>query len=455
MSNLLGLNTAFSNLNIENFQEYDFSVAISLLDYDAVIIDVSNIAKKCYGTSAGLYQNKIRLSDYASHQIVEDYNTIREQIIELLKHRRNVFILMGRNENCYIYTGEREYSGTGKNARQTLMVKEFNTYSFLPISVKPTHICGTEIDICCKSPYRDFLKLTEDKSQYDSYFTVKEDSTPLARIKGTDKIVAAVVPYENGKIVLLPRPYYKGAYEKTEYWEECGREYLKGLCELCNRLSNSEKELSLPGWAHKMHILDETTEIQRQKEIQEQIKVLKLQLADQENRIAEIQEYKLLLTASGSSLEEIVKKVLSELGFSILDAAKGRSDIVAKYGEISVVAEIKGVTKSAAEKHAAQLEKWVSQHIEENNAVPKALLIVNGFCDIPVIDRTEDVFPHQMLKYCEARRHILITTTQLLCLYIEAQRNPAGNEKRIEELLSSVGKYERYQNISDYLDPKE
>ena len=50
---------------------------------------------------------------------------------ELLKQGRNVFVLMGNNDNCYIYTGEKQYSGTGRNARQTNIVREFNAYSLL------------------------------------------------------------------------------------------------------------------------------------------------------------------------------------------------------------------------------------------------------------------------------------------------------------------------------------
>ena len=109
------------------------------------------------------------------------------------------------------------------------------------------------------------------------------------------------------------------------------------------------------------------------------------------------------------------------------------------------------MTKSAAEKHAAQLEKWVAQYIEENEVSPKGMLIVNGFCDMPLNERLEDVFPQQMLKYCVSRGHVLLTSTQLLCLYIEVCKNPICKEERITELLSCVGKYERYREIKDYL----
>lgn len=79
----------------------------------------------------------------------------------MLKQGRNVFVLMGNNDNCYIYTGEKQYSGTGRNARQTNIVREFNAYSFLPIKLNVTEVVGERIDICCSSPYRDFLLIQE------------------------------------------------------------------------------------------------------------------------------------------------------------------------------------------------------------------------------------------------------------------------------------------------------
>ena len=171
----------------------------------------------------------------------------------------------------------------------------------------------------------------------------------------------------------------------------------------------------------------------------------------QKKQLCKIQKYKILLTASGPVLEEIVKDVLISLGFTLKQTQKGRSDIVAEYNNINIVAEIKGVSKSAAEKHAAQLEKWVAEFIEENDKVPKPLLIINGFCNTPIDERTEDVFPNQMLKYCNSREHALITTTQLLCLFIEITQNPECANERLSELLSCVGVYQRYKDTNAYL----
>lgn len=448
---IVGINTCFESLEYENFDEYGFSSRISLLDYDAVVINADHLLRGYTTSYDGTYQNKVRLSDFNSAQIVEDFNKIKGQIEELLKQGRNVFVLMGNNANCYIYTGEKQFSGTGRNARQTNIVREFDAYSFLPINLNVTEVVGEQIDICCSSPYRDFFTNTRTCYYYASYFSVAEKSTILGKIKGTDKAVAAVIPYGSGKIVLLPKIYEEEEYRTENIWKENGKKYLDSLFELNHRLNISDEEMDLPEWVNNIYILDEKARVRKQSTIENKIAKLQEELENERVAIQAVQKYKLLLTSSGSVLEEIVKQVLAEIGFNLLEAEKGRSDIVAKYGENAIVAEVKGVTKSAAEKHAAQLEKWVAQYVEENEVLPKGILIVNGYCDIPLNDRSEEVFPQQMLKYCVTRGHVLLTSTQLLGLYIEICKNPACKEERITELLSCVGKYERYRETKDYL----
>ena len=168
----------------------------------------------------------------------------------------------------------------------------------------------------------------------------------------------------------------------------------------------------------------------------------------------DIQKYKALVTESGSQLEDIVSDVLRELGFKLKETVTGRSDVIADYNSRGVVVEIKGLTGSAAEKHAAQLEKWVSEFIQDTKKVPKALLIVNAFSQTPISKRkTKKVFPDQMLRYCRAREQCLISTTQLLCLFIDIQNNPETKEEKICELLDTVGVYEKYPNVEEFLRP--
>lgn len=448
---IVGINTGFELIEYENFDEYDFSARISLLDYDAVVINADYLIGNYTAAYDVNYLNKIRLSNYNSAQIVEDFDKIKGQIEELLKQGRNIYVLMGNNSSCYIYTGEKQFSGTGKNARQINMVREFDAYSFLPVGIKVVEVVGDQIDICCSSPYREFLTNTKDCYYYGSYFSVPRNGTKLGKIKGTDKAVASVIPYGDGKIILLPQVYWEDEYEKTEDWKISGKKYLDCLFELNRRLNISDEEMDMPKWANDIHILDERARLKSKNTIQNKIAKLQQELENESAAIKALQRYKLLLTSSGGVLEEIVKQVLAELGFTILEVEKGRSDIIAMYGENAIVAEVKGVTKSAAEKHAAQLEKWVAQYVEENEVLPKGILIVNGYCDTPLSERIEEVFPEQMLKYSVARGHALLTSTQLLCLYIETCTDPLCKDDRITELLSCIGRYERYRETKDYL----
>lgn len=181
---LVGINTCFESLEYENFDEYEFSERISLLDYDAVVINADYLIRYYTTSYESSYQNKTCLSEYYSAQIVEDYNKIKGQIEELLKQGRNVFVIMGSNDNCYIYTGEKQYSGTGRNARQTNIVREFDSYSFLPVRLNVTEVVGEQIDICCSSTYREFFSNTKACYYYAAYFSVPENGTILGKIKG-------------------------------------------------------------------------------------------------------------------------------------------------------------------------------------------------------------------------------------------------------------------------------
>ena len=285
---------------------------------------------------------------------------------------------------------------------------------------------------------------------YNAYFETTTEST-LLKIPNSNKAISAVFAYEKGKIIVLPCPYDEDCFENEKDWKKHGKNYLNALLELNNALNSSADSFTLPLWTDNIKILNEEDEEAKLEQDIKKLDAIKAKIRKREELLNKIRQKKILISASGTPLEEIVKTTLQEIGFILCKTEVGRSDIIASYNNIDIVAEIKGVSKSAAEKHGAQLEKWVSQFIEEKECTPKPLLIVNGYCDTPLKERTEEVFPNQMLRFCEARDHALITTTQLLCLYIEIKNNPTCASERINELLSCVGKYQRYLDFENFL----
>lgn len=129
-----------------------------------------------------------------------------------------------------------------------------------------------------------------------------------------------------------------------------------------------------------------------------------------------LDERKILFTGSGAALEHVDEKALTALGFEVESGAPGRTDRVLTFGGTPAVIEIKGKAKSAAEKDAAQLEKWVAGHHVEHEVQPKGILLVNAWRDLTLADReSRPTFPEQMLEYSTGRGHCLITGLQLLC----------------------------------------
>lgn len=446
--NILGINTCFDTIEYEGFTNNDFRSPISYMDYDAIIIDTSFLAQRYEEDYPATFEGKRSISKDESHLMVEEFKRTKEQITEFLKQGKNVYIIMGTNPNCIIHTGKKEYSGTGKNALVTNIVREFNTFSFLPIDLNITMVSGEKFNITCHSPYSTFFQATKDMIYYNAYFEVPKKSALLV-IPNTDKAISAVFEYEKGKIVMLP--YHYDEYHFESEWKKHEKKYLDALFELNNALISRSDSYALPLWSDNFKVLNEEDEEKKLEQDIKKLRNIEARIKKREKIIKLIKKKKILFTASGTPLEEVVKETLQEIGVTLCETEVGRSDIIASYKGIDIVAEIKGVSKSAAERYAAQLEKWVAQFIEEKGHAPKPILIVNGYCDTPLTERTEDVFPNQMLKYCEAREHVLITTTQLLCLYIDIKNNPDCAEKKITELLSCVGKYQQYLDFENYL----
>ena len=445
---ILGINTSFSSLNEKVIVQDSIRSTRLFLDFDIILIDTTDFFSAYREGYMSTHNGKELFSKEQSCSITEDFDRTNNQIIEYLKQGKTLFVVLGKNDRSYIYTGGTRYRGTGRDAQNLKYICEADPFSFLPVSIKPTFMDGERYSVICRAPYKHFFEKTKDVLCYNAYF---DTSKNVLATSPNGKAISAVFEVEKGKIVILPDYYTEGYFEDEEEGRKHIREYIDALIELNKALEVSEEAYHLPQWTDGIKVLSEMDEEKELQRIEKDLKTLEAKRNNQKDVLEHVQRKKRLIAASGSILEDVVKDVLQEIGFVLCEAEIGRSDIVATYKEIDVVAEIKGVTKSAAEKHAAQLEKWSARFVDKNERVPKALLIVNGYCETPLEKRTEEVFPDQMLEYCIARKHALITTTQLLCLYTEIKTNPECADERINELLSCVGRYQRYQNYKDYI----
>lgn len=435
---IVGINTNFSSTCLNKFpffSEITFDETISLYDYDAIIIN----PKICFSTSnvqRKKIENGLCLSSEAVFKYKTVFDSIRTQLIDLLQQGKNIYVIMNLPDKYYYINFDERY--------------DFNILSFLPFEVDYEVLEGKYFNIQKLEPYTSFFSSFQQFISYKNL--IKGDAIrKLVTMKNSEKMIAGIRELYNGKIIFIPdfsrspTAMLIFANESIKHETDNREElFIDAIFKLEEKMSSNIEE-TLPVWTESFSILNEDDLKTNILDIEYKLEKLKEELENKETELRKIQEYKYLLTSSGKNLEAIVKKVLNEIGFTLFETEENRTDVIAKYKDRDVVFEIKGVKHSAAEKNAAQLEKWVSEFISMNNKIPKAVLIVNGYYELPITERNEPIFPNQMLNFSKGREHCLLSTYQLLKLFIEIKQHPEKSEHLINELLNTVGVYENYK----------
>lgn len=380
------------------------------------------------------------LSESDSINIQQDIKRRRTEIDELLKIGRTVIVFMSQNQFCYHYTGEKQSSGTGKSRVFTNIVSKIDLLSILPENINTIGSTGSSIDCRAAEPYKSFFNENKDHFHYEAYFN-KSLGNPLYYIKGTNKVVASCLKIHNGNLLFIP------TFVDDED-EQLQKKFIDSVIKLVEELKRDTGDFEQPQWSEEYTLPSEISNKHQLKESELELAAVLEKINKQKEEILTLESYKLLFTGTGRALEIQVGKVFEELGFSVSEGIPGRDDLILERNDAVAVVEVKGVSKSAAEKHAAQLEKWVSEYIEVNEKMPKGILVVNAFKDLPLDKRNEDDFPHQMVTYSERRSHCLISGLQLLCLYFDCLQHPEKANELLDELLTTVGVYNKYNWLS-------
>lgn len=436
------------------FYEHDFvdcgnfSSSTSFLDYDMIVIDFRYILDEYTSALNGTYLGHKSLSDNDSARLLEDIERRKMEIAEMLKLGRSIIVYTPYDTICYVDTGKRDYSGTGKNARTTRIVEDVNLLSILPTKIKMVKASGANIEFRGDESFAAFWKQNSKYLSFDAYF--KENiGKPLFFIKGTDKAVGSYMNIDNGNLLIIPGFIDDGDDDKKEY------EFFKSLQKLVNEIKKSTGDFELPSWSKEYILPDEVKQKENIKKYENELKNLNNKISKQKKLIAKLEEHKILFTGDGKALEVQVGKVFNELGFQVSEGLPGRDDLILKFEDRVAVVEVKGVSKSAAEKHAAQLEKWVSNYYMLHEVEAKGILVINAYKNIPLKERTEDAYPNQMINYSEKRNHCLMTGIQLLNMYLYCTKNPERTKEVVNRIFDMSGLFTEFNDWTTFLDCKD
>lgn len=321
----------------------------------------------------------------------------------------------------------------------------FQMAMLFPISyaVDMDAVEGRDMDFVGPDGFRQFWNSIHKFATYQTRWRDGELGRALLRVRGFEHNVGSWLRHESGNVIFLPMLKFPTPADAGHF--------LDAVIRLVEALSPKSGKIELPKWTLDFTWFRLTafhSELNRTRE--ELQKVIGLEQAAFDQVILE-EALKILIAGKGPVLEEQVIETLREIGFKAEKGEPGRDDVILEWRGRAAVAEIKGKEKSAAEKDAAQLEKWVSGQFEKTGAVPKGILIVNAFCDTPLPERKHSAFPDQMLKYSKGREHCLITTTQLLGMLLAVRENPGKRAELIESIFNTVGVYAQFGDYNKFL----
>ncbi|MES2298969.1 MAG: hypothetical protein V4582_18130 [Pseudomonadota bacterium] len=406
-----------------------FESRISMLDWD-IILFKPDISDGIY--AAEDYQGKPSLSESVSFQLKENCEHWRREIKQAIDSGKNVFIFLSPVNEVYVDTGERRYSGTGRNRATTRMVQLYNNYAMVPFELKPVNTNGKAMKLSVLgaeilAPYWNAF------AESSSYAVLLDQAVPgiCLTTKNGDKPVGAIIriKHSNGALVLLPDiHFYSSEFledddEEGTTWtaeaEQFAVRFLSTVINLDKALKGAAEITPEPLWA------SDSTYVLAQE------RAFNLKLLEAERRVEQAQQEKealqekvsaagaprSLLYEKGKPLEVAIVNGLKTLGFSAAPFKDGTSefDVVFECAEGRLLGEAEGKdTKAVNVDKLRQLAMNIHEDLqrEEVMAPAKGVLFGNGYRLVPPSERSTQ-FTDKCITAATSQATALVTTSSL------------------------------------------
>lgn len=420
-------------------EETAFRSKRSLLDCDVAVLEPPS---EVFGSRE--YQGKTALDEAESFRFKESCNHWKGEISEALVAGKTIIIFLEPYRDFFIDTGQRTYSGTGRNQKTTTLVEPYDNYRWLPVPMADrTSASGSAI-----KPGRDLGVLRDywakfgEKLTYNLYFNDSAVDAMLVTKTG-DKAVAGVwrSPH-GGSIVLLPPIEWdwdalvaEDPETGDEVWnsegDKAGHTLLDVLLGIDSALRGLESTTAPPVWAETdRYSLARERELRSEiVEISTQIEALREKSAQKHNEAVEAAGLRGLLYAGGKELERAIISALQTLGFEATGFDNGESefDIVFTSVEGRFLGEAEGKdTKAVNVDKLRQLEMNIQEDFELDTVTDYAtgVLFGNAFRLTDPSDRDPEFFTAKCLTGAKRSGVVLVRTPDLFAPARFVAENP-------------------------------
>jgi hypothetical protein len=419
----VGLELASSDTQYASFQS-----KMSLLDWDIILFKPQISEFSGYGD---FYQGKRSLSDSLSFQLKECCEHWRREIKQAVETGKTVIIYLPSLDEVFVDTGQRSYSGTGRNQRTTRHVAEYNNYQAIPAELSPVTATGSSMRLSAKgsevlAPYwAEF----ESSSKYTVILT--SPKVPACVVTRTgDKAVGAIYRSKAspGSMLLLPDiEFYAESFFKTkgdkQTWAPAAIQFagrmVSTLVSLDKALRATGEVTPEPAWAS-----DPLFSLSTETALRIQLLQVERDVEEAQKRKEQIVEelssasaFRGLLYEKGKPLEAVIIESLRLLGFTAASFKESDSefDVVFESAEGRLIGEAEGKdTKAVNIDKLRQLTMNIHEDLQRESvtAPAKPVLFGNGFRLEPLNERA-DPFTNKCYSAAATSSTALIFTPDL------------------------------------------
>lgn len=428
----------------------------SLLDADIIVF--SPKIPDVYAPET--YQGKPCLSDDSSFQCREAIAHWRRELIAAIDAGKLVVVLLQPPEIVYAATGDKQYSGTGRNMRTTRIVDQLHAYQVIPTKWQYHTASGSEMSLVPEARFfASYWAKFAEYSRYEVYLEGEMKET-LIKTKTGNRIVGACIRKGHGALLAIPSlALDKETFSETRkvegkneyYWTKdaivFGRQFTTVLVALADSLASEVAITPPPDWMQDdaYHLPEEAVIEIRIGKITAQIAELEEKRRELESQLETAGTLRNLLFEQGKPLEHAVLQALGLFGFN----AKGFKDNGSEFDAVFIspegrfIGEIEGKDNKAINiDKFSQLERNLNEDFARKGVdqFAKGVLFGNPFRLSP-LDSREKPFTEKCQTAATRLGVALVNTSDLFapCRYLKSNKDADYAKKCREAIFKAVG----------------
>lgn len=422
----------------DDFESILFDSDQSLLDADIILYEVGF----GYHYASETYQGEPLFSRSISVSIARNLQHWRSELVAATNAGKLVIVFLAKPLSFFRYTGEQQFSGTGRSRVTTNMVTKVESYSAVPNITSVEAKSGREVRLTKNGTYlAPYWKEWADYSAYEAFIAGKFNHI-LLETKAGNKTVAAAVQGKGSLLFLPPLRYNKDKFMKydsdmeEDYWTKEAIEFGKRLATALSNLSETMLSDRLitppPQWAldSAYSTPEEGVFHSEIASVSKKINKLHQQRTELEQKLEEAGSIRSLLYEQGKPLERAVRDALTVLDFSAGPFTQGDSeiDVIFESPEGRFLGEVEGKDNKAINiDKFSQLERNLHEDFarKEVTEYAKGVLFGNAERLKPLSERGE-AFTLKCVKAAKRVGVALIRTADLFepVRYLRSNTDP-------------------------------